>query len=381
LALHAKQLAAVTDRNSLLLLDLSDGADRPVASLDVGAGAHCVAFGPGEAIFVGFNGGPDRYSLRRYEHRAASLVEAAVVAPSYTAKWPNLFPAATPMVAGPQGEIWFATDLYGKLLSLDPRSDKVRERGVPPWRTLALGFGRDGTLYAVGGSDKDGNARINDFRVSGDGLKPLAATAAWPTLSTEANVLLWGLLPDDDGGIYVRVVEEGYEKGWPALTIKKVYANGKMKPWLDFGPLYAKRRAFGPWECCYSLRFDAERNIVFSALPLQAVYKVARDGTILWEAGSQPQGGADVVELLAPRGAAVDGRGRIWVVDGETQKIYCLSPAGKLLLAHGGPATWDDTRGSGFSRPSGIAVVALDGVDYLYVGDAGNQRIVKYRIK
>ncbi len=39
LALHAKQLAAVTDRNSLLLLDLSDGADRPVASLDVGAGA------------------------------------------------------------------------------------------------------------------------------------------------------------------------------------------------------------------------------------------------------------------------------------------------------------------------------------------------------
>ena len=45
------------------------------------------------------------------------------------------------------------------------------------------------------------------------------------------------------------------------------------------------------------------------------------------------------------------------------------------------PATWDDGRGLGFSRPSAIAAVALDGVDYLYVGDAGNQRIVKCRIK
>jgi len=381
LALRGTHLAAITDRNSLLLLDLSDGTDRPVASLDIGTGARCVAFGAGESVFVGFNGGPDRYSLRRYEHRAAALVEAGVVAPSYTAKWPNLFPAATPMVAGPQGQIWFATDLQGKLLSLDPRSDTVRERGVPPWRTVAVGFGHDGTLYTVGGSDKDGNSRIGAFRVSDEGLKPLDATAAWPPLCTEPNVTIWGLLPDDNGGVYVRVVEPGWQKGWPALAIKKVSADGTVKPWLDFGPLYAKRRAFGPWACNYSLQFDPQRNIILSALPLQAVYKVARDGTILWEAGAQPQGGADTVEFLAPRGTATDSRGRIWVVDGETQKIYCLSPAGKLLLEHGGSATWDDTRGAGFSQPSGIAAVTLDGVDYLYVGDAGNQRLVKYRIK
>jgi hypothetical protein len=381
LALRGKQMAVVTDRNSLLLLDLSDDADRPVASLGIGPGAHCVAFGPGEAIFVGFNGPPDRYSLRRYEHRAAVLAETAVVAPGYMTKWPNLFPAAMPMVVGPQSEIWFATDLYGKLLSLDPRSDKVRERGVPPWRTAGLGFGHDGTLCTVGGSDKDGNARISTFRVSGDGLQPLGPTVAWPALATEPNARIWGLLPDEDGGVYVRVVEEGWEKGWPALTIKKVHADGTIKPWLDFGMLYAKRRAFGPWECNYSLQFDAERNVIFTALPLQAVYKVTREGKILWEAGAQPQGGGDTVEFVAPRGTATDSRGRVWVVDGETQKIYCLSPAGKLLLEHGGPATWDDRQGAGFSRPSGIAVVTLDGVDYLYVGDAGNQRLVKYRIK
>ena len=163
----------LTDRNSLLLLNLADEADRPVATLDIGPAAHCVAFGPGETLFVGFNGGPDHYSLRRYEHRGGSLVEAGVVAPSYVSKWPDMFPAATPMVVGPRGEIWFATDLCGKLLSLDPRSDKVRERGVPPWRTVALGFGPRGTLYTVGSSEAAGDARISTFRVFGQRIEPL----------------------------------------------------------------------------------------------------------------------------------------------------------------------------------------------------------------
>jgi hypothetical protein len=50
-------------------------------------------------------------------------------------------------------------------------------------------------------------------------------------------------------------------------------------------------------------------------------------------------------------------------------------------LQYGGPATWDDRRGAGFDHPTGIAATRVDGVDYLYVGDAGNLRIVKYRIR
>ena len=84
---------------------------------------------------------------------------------------------------------------------------------------------------------------------------------------------------------------------------------------------------------------------------------------------------------MAPRQAALDSQGRIWVVDGETDNIYCLSPQGKLLLEYGGPATCDDGRDAGFFHPSGIASVRIDAVDYLYVGDAGNQRLVKYRIR
>ncbi len=73
-----------------------------------------------------------------------------------------------------------------------------------------------------------------------------------------------------DGGDYARVVEERYQKGWPALAIKKVYPNGRMEPFLDFGELYALRRTFGPWDCVYSLQFDVQRNIILATLPRSA---------------------------------------------------------------------------------------------------------------
>ena len=249
LALRGTLVATVTDRNSLLLLELAQDAD---------SAGRCAGHGRGAAV-RGLRSGRDHFRQRSTARPTATVCDDTNAGPvrwwkrpslpPLMAKWPNLFPAATPMVAGPQGQIWFATDLYDKLLSLDPRSDTVRERGVPPWRTVALGFAHDGTLYTVGGSDKAGNTRISTFRVSGEGLQSLGAIPARSALSTDANMPIWGLLPDDDGGVYVRVVEPGYEKGWPALAIKKCTLTATMKPWLDFGPLYAKRRAFGPWEC------------------------------------------------------------------------------------------------------------------------------------
>jgi hypothetical protein len=381
LDVRGPRLAVLTDRGTLLVFHRSDDADRPVASLDIGPGARSVAIGPKSMIYVAFHGTPDRYDLRKYRLDKGTLVEAAVVARSFMAQWPNFFPAATPLATDPQGQVWFATDTAGTLLSLDPRTDTVRLRGTVGWRALAIQFGSDGACHVVGYADREGQMRINSYRVQPTGLKPLDTTASRPLLSKDPAVPIWGLLPDKDGGIYARVVEEGYRKGWPALALKKLYPDGRMEPFLDFGGLYAHRRTFGPWECVYSLQFDADRNIILAALPLQAVYQVAPSGEIRWEAGMQPRGGADAIPFMAPRQAALDSQGRIWVVDSETGKLYCLSPQGKLLLEHGGRATCDDLRGAGFSNPTGIAAVRIDAVDYLYVGDAGNQRIVKYRIR
>ena len=109
-------------------------------------------------IHVAFNGGPDRYDLRKYQITVGKLVEVAVVARSFMAQWPNFFPASTPLATDAQGQVWFATDLAGNLLSLDPRSDTVRERGTVPWRALALQFGPHGVCHAVGYAGPDGKS-------------------------------------------------------------------------------------------------------------------------------------------------------------------------------------------------------------------------------
>ena len=119
-----------------------------------------------QRFYVAFNGGPDRYDLRKYRLKAGRLVEVAVVARSFMAQWPNFFPAATPLATDPQGQVWFATDTAGKLLSLDPRTDTVRQRGAVSWRALAVQFGSDGTCHVVGYAGREGKMRIAPTRCS-----------------------------------------------------------------------------------------------------------------------------------------------------------------------------------------------------------------------
>jgi hypothetical protein len=50
----------------------------------------------------------------------------------------------------------------------------------------------------------------------------------------------------------------------------------------------------------------------------------------------------------------------------------------RFLLTH--HAGVDDIDGKGFDHPSGIQIAKCNGGEFLYVGDSGNQRIVKFRI-
>jgi hypothetical protein len=276
--------------------------------------------------------------------------------------------------------VWFATDLRGSLCSLDPRTDFVTERvrGLP--RPLAVAFDREGKAYVTGFPQPSEPAR-RQLLVLPE-MKPEAAQSFFSTdvpLTTE-NVPLWGLLAEADGGVTIRVVESGYQKGWPALAIKRVYPQGRLQPVLDFGELYAKRRTFAPWEMQYSLRRDAQGNLLLAAVPLASVLKATPEGKVVWEAGPDPNGGADRLPLRAPRDLAVDSRGNLWVVDADLDQLLCLSSQGKLLLTWGGHGGVDDRDGKAFDAPSGVAVTQVEGREFVYVGDAGNQRLVKYEI-
>jgi hypothetical protein len=379
-------LAVLTDEQSLSVFEQVGGQFSLRTSLKVGRGGRAVAIGPNEDLLVAFE-----QSLKRYELKGGVLKKKGVVSPALTDDWPGFFPAGVPMTLGPDGEIWFAADTQGAILSLNPNTDQVRIRLRGVYRPLTVGFDKGNKIY-VGGSALP-KAQGPCLSVFPEG-EPQPKAEPFPLsglLYQETGVPVWGLLcaggasasggPDSDGGVYVRVVEQGYLKGWPALTFKKVYPDGAMKPFLDFGPLYAVRATFHPTAAAYSLQGDGEGNILLAAIPLRAVLKVTAAGKILWEAGLQPQGGADRVEFTAPRDTAIDRHGNIWVVDGGANKIYCLSPAGKLLMVYGGYAGVDDTEGKGFDGPTGIEVTTVGDVDYVYVGDAGNQRIVKFRVE
>ena len=227
--------------------------------------------------------------------------------------------------------MWFATDTAGRLLSLDPRTDTVRERGTLPGRALALGFGSDGTCHVVGYADREDKLRVATYRVDDDRLKPLDTIPGRGRCPATRLCRSGASCPTATAATMSASSRKDGERAGRPWRSRSVYADGRMKSLLDFGELYAMRRTFGPWECVYSLQFDAQHNIIFTALPLQAVYQVAGDGKILWEAGAQPQGGADAIACWPPAANGHRQPRADWVVDSETDKIYCLSPQGKLL--------------------------------------------------
>jgi sugar lactone lactonase YvrE len=365
---------ALADRN-LAVYERTGGQFVQKHLLKVDPGVSALALGQDTTVYAAFNAGPRYYMLKKYGIAEGKLQELAVVAPSYLEQWPNLFPTRVPMTQGPDGEIWFAADLHGKVLSLNPKDDQVRERLSGIHRPVSVGFGQGKTYVGGYPAPKQEGTEIVVVSESGD-----KETFAGGELDKNKGAPIWGLLPDEDGGVFVRIIEEGYMKGWPAFTIKKVSPDGSMKPLFDLGPIYAKRTKSHPSAYAYSLEFADDGNILLAVAPYSAVFKLGKDGKVIWEASVKPQGSADAVEFSNPWDLATDSKGNIWVCDSGTNKVYALSSEGKLLLEHGEYANVDEVEGKGFDGPSGIATATAGEQEYLYVGDAGNRRIVKFRI-
>ncbi len=318
-------------------------------------------------------------SLLSFTLEDNELVEGEIISLPYNDQWPNVFRWNAAFVKAADGRIYFPTDTDNRLLALDPAADVITVAGKLPYRTKAIAFGPSQTLHSSNYEKLRGGHIIHKFTPSGNSLMPAGDLVNTPLYAND-HVPVWGMLWHQDG-MLVRVLEPGYQKGWTALAIKQITADGQLKPFLDFGQLFAIRTRFSPWEATYSFKHDRDGNLIFTARPLKAVYKISPEGAVIWEAGLTPQGSADTISFVNPRDLAIDSRNRVWVSDYQQDKLFCLSTEGKLLYQYGKPAGVDDNSGAGFDQPAGMEVVQADEKnEYLYVGDSGNQRILKYQI-
>jgi len=268
-------LAIALDDGTISLWRKSGGVFSQFASMKAEQAVSLAFANGGKCLLAAF-----RDSLKKYSIAGTQIMEQATLSTPYMAQWPDVFLRDTSFINSPDGRIYYIADSSGKLLSLDPSSDAIRELGSLPPRTHSFAIAPDGALFSVGMDGSDGKAFIHRLQLANGKLEDLGMFNPEP-LFKEPVVQVSALLPDSDGGVYVRVVEEGSKKGWPALCFKKAYQSAKPKDFLDFGSLYAVRTRFSPWDCSYSLKFDGERNIIIAARALVGVYKVSRDGKIL----------------------------------------------------------------------------------------------------
>ena len=375
LSVHGSRLLVADDQRNLFVYDMKASGFNRTASLRIRDGAVSLCMGVNQSIYVAYRRGLD-HSLREYAQEKGKWSEKRVIAPSLYGGWPAVYMHAVPLIAAPDNQLWFGGDTHGAILTLNPRTDRVTVRVKGVHRPLGIGLDAEGKLY-VGGHCAPGQKGPAIQRFAPDG-RALGVFGPSP-LYGDRGAPIWAVLPDRDGGVFVRVVESGYRKGWPAFTLKKVHADGSAKTFLDLGSLYAVRTRFHPASSTGNLMFDRDGNIILAAAMHVSVMKLSPSGQVLWEASQYPRN-ADVVPFGRPVDVAVDSRNNIWIADAGRHAIVCLSSEGKHLLTYGRFAGIDEVHGKGFNRPTGIAAVTAGNHEYLIVGDSGNHRFVKYHL-
>lgn len=130
--------------------------------------------------------------------------------------------------------------------------------------------------------------------------------------------------------------------------------------------------------------FDGAGNVIVGDQFNERIRKIAPDGTTTTLAGNGQHGFADgpgsTAQFSFPAGVAVDQAGFVYVAEFDGSRIRKVAPDGttSTLAGNGNNGFVDGTGGPNgatqFYNPAGVAV---DGVGFVYVADAQNERIRK----
>ena len=266
------------------------------------------------------------------------------------------------------GKVWFVS--ANRLFALDPATDRIvqiADFSRMGLRVTAFAFDRAGDLYLGSIAGKRTNkkgAHVYRARKTETGFgEPESVNGNAPLMEG------WYLAPTDlqvtdDGTVLLRL------GSWNKMEIH-AFKDNQTKVVFDLG-----RRDFRQANT-YGIARCADDAIVIAGGGSRKVVCYELDGHVRWERKWVPSQTNNSLPFRAPCAAAEDGVGRIWIADSASDQLICLDRKGAFLGTFGHSGTIDDRSGSGLSAPSGIAAAG----NYIYVADAGNQRILKYKIK
>ncbi len=251
-----------------------------------------------------------------------------------------------------------AVDATGNLYVADTNNHRIRK--VSP----------DGIITTIAGSGETGRFTGGGF--SGDGGPAISALLDAPE----------GVAVDSAGNLYIADrFNFRIRKVSPDGTITTVAGNGDLGFSGDGGPAINASLSF-----LSDVAVDAAGNLYVADSDNYRVRKISPNGTITTIAGnglfkfSGDGGPATSASLDAPFGVAVDSLGNSYIADTDNDAIRKVSPEGIITTVAGGIGV------RGFSGDDGPATaaalnepfdVAVDALDNLYIGDAGNNRIRK----
>ena len=251
-----------------------------------------------------------------------------------------------------------AVDATGNLYVADTNNHRIRK--VSP----------DGIITTIAGSGETGRFTGGGF--SGDGGPAISALLDAPE----------GVAVDSAGNLYIADrFNIRIRKVSPDGTITTVAGNGDLGFSGDGGPAINASLSF-----LSDVAVDAAGNLYVADSDNYRVRKISPNGTITTIAGnglfkfSGDGGPATSASLDAPFGVAVDSLGNSYIADTDNDAIRKVSPEGIITTVAGGIGV------RGFSGDDGPATaaalnepfdVAVDALDNLYIGDAGNNRIRK----
>ena len=328
-----------------------------------------MSLNPAGEIVVGFKSPDNGVMVRSYLLKADGLMPGKDLIASPNVKQSIDFP--TPLKVH-EGKLYYHA--YGKLMRLIPGADDTVEMAFDPQfgnqpGFEAFAFAPNGDLFLA--SNWNGKKRgINIFRSKQNGTgwdKPELLNGGEP-LWEGGNMVATDLAFDKSGRLILRL-QQPDARGSNISLYRWSPESGQKELLIDLGG------SIGVGE--YGLQSTEDGGLLVAGGSTRKIMKLDADGKVVWlneRLKSSPPGYQD---LRLPVGITSDSLGNTWVTDPSRNSLLLLDKSGQLQGSVGGFGT--ALSPLSLNAPSGIAAIKdANGLEWIYVADSGNQRLVKF---